>query len=92
MFSTAAWNMPGSFDWTPYLPMVYARIMKNLELPVYFKGAKYATRDSSSKQFDFASIGRWMVSTLVCSKFKTLELLEIITIVMYGFRETTQKP
>jgi hypothetical protein len=62
--------MPGSFDWTPHLPMMYARIIKNLELPVYFKGARNASRETNLKQFDFASIGRWMVSTLVSSIFK----------------------
>jgi hypothetical protein len=74
LFSTASWNMPGSFDWTPYLPTMYARIMKNLELPVHFKGARNTTTArvgsgaeaaASLKAFDYASIARWMVSTLV---------------------------
>ncbi|XP_035710341.1 proteasome activator complex subunit 4A isoform X3 [Folsomia candida] len=82
LFSTAAWNMPGSFDWTPYLPTMYARIMKNLELPVHFKGARNAARENSLKQFDYASVARWMVSTLgnrpqaiqhLCTFLKSLE-------------------
>lgn len=39
--------------------------MKNLELPVHFKGARNTAREASLKQFDYASVARWMVSTLV---------------------------
>lgn len=70
VFATAAWNMPGSFDWTPHLPVIYTRLMKNLELPVHFKGAtgKYGSSQGNVKSFDTCSAARLIISTLVRSK------------------------
>jgi hypothetical protein len=62
--------MPGSFDWTPYLPTMYARLMKNLELPVHFKGGKNAPRESGLKTYEYGSAARWIVSTLVSTAYR----------------------
>ncbi|ODM89343.1 Proteasome activator complex subunit 4 [Orchesella cincta] len=65
VFATAAWNMPGSFDWTPHLPVIYTRLMKNLELPVHFKGdSKSSAPHSSVKSFDTCSAARLIIATL----------------------------
>lgn len=60
----AAWNRHGSFNWTPYLPLVYSRLMKGLELPVHFKNAKN-TSTESARNFDFRAAASWIVATLV---------------------------
>lgn len=65
VFATAAWNMPGSLDWTPHLPVIYTRLMKNLELPVHFKGdSKYGNTQNSVKSFDSCSAARLIIATL----------------------------
>jgi hypothetical protein len=61
----AAWNMHGSFDWTPYLPLVYSRLLKGLELPVYFKNTKNILSTESARNFDFRAAASWIVATLV---------------------------
>ena len=71
LLSCAAWNMTGQIDWNPYLPTVYARLMRNLNLPVYFKSAQNNGSHSSCKNYECESTARWIVSTLV-SQSKTL--------------------
>ncbi|CAG7729357.1 unnamed protein product [Allacma fusca] len=64
LLSSAAWNMPGKFNWDPYLSSVYARLMRNLDLPVYFKSGKSNGTLVSCKTYECGSTARWIVSTL----------------------------
>jgi hypothetical protein len=55
----------GRIDWDPYLPVMYARLMKGLRLPVYFKQKNNNLETQPVKNFTFSSAARWIIGTLV---------------------------
>lgn len=67
VFGSSSWHMIGKFDWGPHLPVMYARIMKGLCLPVHFKGLQNTPVEQCIKSFDASSASRWIVGTLVCN-------------------------
>lgn len=54
---TACQNV-GHIDWEPYIPMIFTRIMRSLDLPVCYKNTKSARNQSlwsSSIASEFAT-------------------------------------
>jgi len=65
IFGSVSSKMIGRIDWDPHLPVMYARLMKGLRLPVHFKAANNSLETQTIKGFTFTTAARWIVGTLV---------------------------
>lgn len=65
VLGNASLAMIGRIDWDPHLAVMYARLMKGLRLPVYFKQANNNLETQPVKSFTFSTAARWIIGTLV---------------------------
>lgn len=60
LIGPTARNNIGKIDWEPYMPTIFTRIMRALELPVTYKN----TSSTRNQQLTFCSASLWIVSVL----------------------------
>lgn len=79
---TACQNV-GHIDWEPYIPMIFTRIMRSLDLPVCYKNTKSA-RNQSLWSSSIASMIFFCSSNFVllnyCPNFPPLNLVWIASV------------
>ena len=61
LMAKLASNNIGYIDWNPYIPLMFARIIRTLDLPVHYKKMK----TKSDHNLDSSAIGEWIASVLV---------------------------
>ncbi|XP_008550347.1 proteasome activator complex subunit 4 [Microplitis demolitor] len=60
LMSKLAWNNIGYIDWEPYIPLMFTRFMRNLNLPVTYK----QTLGGRTHELGMQSVAEWIVATL----------------------------
>lgn len=62
LMAKLACNNIGHIDWEPHIPLMFTKIVRSLNLPVYYKQINSLIKPS---KLDTASIAVWIVSVLV---------------------------